>query len=1560
MKQKLVYLFPALLISLSLFSAKTSVSHSVVSRNVVSPFGEGIMVSDLHCEMLCDPEGINTTTPRFGWIVRAEAGMRNVEQLSYRILVASSPEKLKNNEADLWDSGEVNSSQSVYVDYAGNPLQSRSDAYWKVKVKTNKGESAWSDMAHFSVGLLDDMDWKAEWIGLDRSFSWDSETAHSRLSARYFRKEFDSKKVVRSAKVYISGLGLYELYINGQKIGDQALAPTPTDYTKSVKYNTFDVTSSVQSGRNAIGTILGNGRFYNMRQDYKPHKIKTFGYPKMLFQLEIEYTDGTRQTVVSDNTWKVTADGPIRSNNDFDGEEYDAAKELGKWNTVGYNDRKWLKAERVQAPDGKLSAQMNDNMKVMATVRPVKITALTPDTFIVDMGQNMVGWVQLTANGKKGDKITLRFAETLETDGRLKTINLRSANQTDVYTLKGGGTETWEPCFVTHGFRYMEVTGFPGTPAIDNFVGKVVYDNIATISMFETSNALLNRIHKNAYWGINGNYKGIPLDCPQRDERQPWLGDHTIGCFGESFMYDNERLYVKWLDDIRDSQTEEGGLSDIAPPYYMIYYSDNMTWPGTYLFVAEMIYQQFGNKEPVIDHYPSMKKWYFHMKNKYMTGDYIMTKDKYGDWCVPPEAKELIHSQDPARKTDGQLIATAYSYKLLLMLQKFAVIAGYPDDANEYTALAENIRNGFNRKFYNPETGQYDNHTVTANLLPLAFGMVDKENDERVFQNLIDRIVRNENLHISTGVIGTQWLMRELTKRGRMDMAYTIATQEDYPSWGYMVAQGATTIWELWNGDTASPKMNSHNHVMILGDLISWMYEDLAGIKSHKTYPGFERLWMKPGPTEDLTYVKASYKTPYGEAKSQWKLEDGIFTWKIIVPANTRANILLPAESPDDITESGRPVLETEGLKYVRMEGGRINLEIGSGEYEFSCKYGEATNRWKEGVLYDEFVNPGAPYPECHASTIAETKEGHLVAAWFGGTKERNPDVCIWVSRLIDGQWTTGQNVANGIVNDTIRYATWNPVLYQVPGGELQLYYKVGPNVAAWAGKVITSNDGGLTWSEPRDLPDGFLGPVKNKPVLLKNGTLICPSSTEGGPWKTHFELTKDFGKTWTKVGPINDGLELHTIQASVLVYKDGSLQILCRTSERALGESWSYDNGKTWSPMVKSSLPSTNSGTDAVTLQDGRQLIVYNHVLPHDSLPRGKGFRTPLNVAISDDGKTWYAAAVLEDSPIGQYSYPSVIQTKDGLVHIVYTWRREFIKHAVIDPSRLVLSKIENMKWPSLKEDKEIQVVNKQRYKVSVCDWMMLKRQKAGAMELAKELGADGLELDMGSLGDRVSFDNKLSEKHFQELFISECNRLGIQFGSVAMSAFYGQSFGKRDNYEQLVDECIATMKVLGVNVAFLPMGNQCDLVKEPELYPIVLERLKVVAKKAEAAGVVIGIETTLPTHKEAKLIDEVNSPAIKSYVNFSSMIKRGENIVKALKTLGAKRIVQIHATNTDGFWIENDPALNMDEIKKTLDKMGWSGWLVVERSRDTSDVHNVKRNYGANIRYLKSVFQK
>jgi alpha-L-rhamnosidase len=1229
-----------------------------------------IEVKNLRTESQTNPIALATAMPRFSWeLTGAELG---IWQTGYRMLLASSPEKLANNIGDLWDSGQTSDNASVNVTYAGKPLNSRAQGWWKVKVWANGQESAWSEPAQFTIGLLNYNDWDGRWIGFDKAMPWDDETQFSHLSARYFRKEFAPKKAIRKAMVHIIGMGMYQLRINGQKVGDAELSPMPTDYHKSVMANTYDVTSLLKADSNAIGVILGNGRFYTMRQNFKHYKIKSFGYPKMLFQLEVEYADGTRDKLLSDDTWKLCVDGPIRSNNEYDGEIYDATKELTGWDIKGFDDSGWMKPQYVQEPEGMPVPQPSPNMKVMQVLKPIAIKALGNDVFVIDMGQNMAGWLRINIQGNRGDTVTLKFAERLNADGTLYTAPLRSARATDIYICKGGGIETWQPSFVYHGFRYVEVKGLK-SPNLTQFEGCVVNDEMSVAGTFTSSNDILNQLHQNSYWAIRSTYKGMPIDCPQRDERQPWLGDRSMVTLGETFMFDNHLLYAKWMDDMAQSQKMDGAMPDMAPAYYR-YYSDNMTWPGTYLITADILYQQFGDSRPIEKYYASMKKWLDYMQLNHMR-DYVMQRDSYGDWCMPPESQELIHTRDSLRRTDGKLISTAYFYHFMGLMQKFAKVSGHPADTLGYQVLADSVRAAFNRQFYNAKTSQYGNNTVTANLLPLVFGMVPQGDDEKVFGNIIEKTVRQNNTHVTSGIIGMQWFLRGLTKQGRSDVAYRLATNTDFPSWGYMLQNGATTIWELWNSDTASPKMNSHNHVMMLGDLISWMYEDLGGIKAAS--PGFKTITMKPEDVDGLDFVKTSYQSVHGLIKSEWHQTFQQFSWVITVPANTKAFVYVPVRSGAVVTESGKPVDQVADVKFLRREGRCAVYEVGSGNYRFVSQY-----NWKAGMVKGEFISLRPGYPESHGATIAETPAG-LVASWFGGTKERNPDMCIYVSCLEKGQWSTPINVANGIVNDTLRLATWNPVLYQVPKGPLMLFYKVGPNVAGWKGYYLTSTDNGKTWSGPTALPDGFIGPVKNKPVLVGKNTLMCPSSTEGDGWKVHFEVTNDWGKTWTKIGPINDGQKTKVIQPSLLTYKDGRMQVVCRSRNRAVMSSWSTDGGKTWGEMTATHLPNNNSGTDAVTLKDGRQLLVYNHVLPPGDL--AKGPRTPLNVAISNDGKTWEACLVLEDSPISQYSYPSVIQTKDGMVHVVYTWRRERLKHVVIDPQKLKPLKMDGINWPGL-----------------------------------------------------------------------------------------------------------------------------------------------------------------------------------------------------------------------------------------------------------------------------------
>jgi len=899
-----------------------------------------IEVRNLQCEMLVNPLGIDIKKPRLSWQLNSD--QRSIQQTSYEIIVSSSKEKLSKNEGDVWSSGKINSSQSIHVEYAGKELQSRKEYFWKVKSTTNKGETVWGEPAYWSMGLLKKEEWKAKWIGYDKASPWDSITQWSRLSARYLRKKFRTTDDIKRATVYISGLGLYELYINGEKIGDQVLAPNPTDYRKSFFYNTYDVTEQVRTGANTVAAVLGNGRFFTMRQNYKTQKHNTFGYPKLLLQLEIEYAAGRKTVIVTDETWKLNVDGPIRTNNEYDGEEYDATKEFRGWNNIGFDESKWMKPELVAAPPGKMIAQMSEPMKVMQIIRPVSIKPASNGKYILDMGQNFAGWLRVIVEGKRGQQIKLRYAESLQPNGELFTANLRDARVTDVYTLRGHGlevslspspVESWEPSFVYHGFRYVEVTGFPGTPTINDFEGKLIHDGFETTGSFVTSNSVINSIYKNAWWGIASNYKGMPVDCPQRNERQPWLGDRVIGAMGESYLFDNAKLYAKWMDDIQQSQTEEGSIPDVAPAFWN-YYSDDVTWPAAFITISNNLYNQFGDIKPIQKNYASMKKWMQYMRSKYMK-DYIVTRDKYGDWCVPPEDLKLIHAKDSSRLTDGKLIATAYYFKLLSYMQRFAKLTGNDTDIKEYELLAENMRKAFHNRFYDPMQHGYSNNTITANLLPLYFGICPDSLKEKVFANIYHKIRVESKDHISTGLIGTQYLMRGLTEYDNTNLAFKLASNTTYPSYGYMAANGATTIWELWNGNTADPGMNSQNHVMMLGDLLIWYYENLAGIRTDKTNVGFKKIIMKPSLPDDLHFVTASYKSMHGLIASDWKKNDKNFEWAISIPANTSATVYIPAKSVSDVMESGKELSKAEGVQSVKWENGSAIVQIGSGQYKF-------------------------------------------------------------------------------------------------------------------------------------------------------------------------------------------------------------------------------------------------------------------------------------------------------------------------------------------------------------------------------------------------------------------------------------------------------------------------------------------------------------------------------------------------------------------------------------------------------------------------------------------------
>ncbi len=860
-----------------------------------------IKLTNLTIEGRQTPIGLDETHPRFGWQILSSK--RNVVQKSYHLLVASSLAKLEHDEGDIWDSGVMKTDSSQWIALPQDrQLQPGHEYFWKVQISTNKGKSAWSQPARWSTGLFDEDQWQGCWIGIDSVMPWDKVERHSRLSARYLRKIFNLKQSaasgrnldVRRAMIYISGLGYYTLHINGCRVGKDVLTPLPTDYTKTIAYDAYDVTSYLKAN-NAIGVTLASGHYFAQTQNYQTNVRTTYGQPLLLANLVIEYIDGTTETIATDTTWRVTADGPMLYANEYDGELYNANLSLNGWNTTEYDDSHWLKSQTMPAPGGTLRGALAPNMHVYKTELPLAIYKFG-NRYIVDFGTNNAGRVHIkAAQTIKGDTIRIRHAELLQPgDSMLYCNNLRSAEATARYVADGKPID-WSPEFTYYGFRYAEITGIENLSSSD-IVRELIADRMDDENTYfsvvdRDGNDMLNRIIDNARRGIRSNYKGMPVDCPQRDERMPWLGDRTTGCLGESYVVNNHALYSKWVADICDGQLPDGRISDVTPAYWRLY-NTNITWPAALPFSCDMLYRQYGDIKPMSKSYNAIKKFLLMIRRKnYKDG--LVPYDRYGDWCVPPESPKLVHSKDPARKTDGQLISSTYYYYLCKMMAKYGRMLGHNEDASYFAAQADTTLAAVNSTYF--KDGQYANATVTANLLPLAMEMVPQEHEAEVRNSLLTTIIDKNNTHLSAGVIGIQWLMRYLSAIGKTDLAYQLAIVDTYPGWGYMVKNGATTIWELWNGNTANPSMNSGNHVMLLGDLLPWCYEYLGGIRPDAKKPGFKHIVLQPDfGCNRIKGVKASHASQYGVVESAYEYKNKTIVWNIAIPANTTAEVHMP------------------------------------------------------------------------------------------------------------------------------------------------------------------------------------------------------------------------------------------------------------------------------------------------------------------------------------------------------------------------------------------------------------------------------------------------------------------------------------------------------------------------------------------------------------------------------------------------------------------------------------------------------------------------------------------
>lgn len=1239
-----------------------------------------LAVTETSCEYEVNPIGIGVPQPRLSW--KTASDERGVLQAAYQVRCAESPEALTAGRDLTWDTGRVESDRSVHVPYAGPPLRSRERVYWQVRVwgrsQRTQGSRAnapdtdrvspWSAPAFWELGLLGPGEWSASWIVPD----W-PEAPDASNPCPMLRKEFVLGPNVRRARAYVTAHGVYRLSLNGRRVGDSLFPPGWTAYDKRLQVQTYDVTDLVQQGRNAVGVTLGDGWYRGrLRQGNRRNLYgRTLG---LLLQIEVELEDGTRTQVLTDDSWRG-ATGPILRSDFYNGETFDARLVRAGWDQPGYDDSAWGRVQARPLRKDHLVAQVGPPVRVMGEVRPVQVLRTPAGQTVVDMGQNMVGWVRLSVRGAEGTRIRLRHAEVLDSTGELYTANLRSAQQVDEYILAGRGVEVLEPHFTFHGFRYVAVEGWPGDLALGDLTGVVIYSGFAQTGTFTCSDPLINRLQENIWWGQRGNFVDIPSDCPQRDERLGWTGDAQVFARTACFNAQVAGFYAKWLQDLEAEQRPDGAVPHVVPDTYTQSGSPGRGgaagWADAAVIVPWTLYLCYGDERILADQYDSMKAWVDFLAARAGPDCLDDQTDGFGDWLA-------FHSQSadyPGAATDKDLISQAFFARSVDLLHRTALVLGKAEDAARYADLLARVKRAFCEEFVTPGA-RLTSSTQTAYALALAFDLMPQDQRPAAALHLAEDVRRRG--HITAGFLGTPWVCHALSEHGYAAEAYRLLERKEYPSWLYPITRGATTIWERWDGikpdgGFQDPTMNSFNHYAY-GAIGDWLYRVVAGVEIDEQSPGYKHILFQPHLGGSLARAEARLESPYGRIVSAWTRQDGDVTVDVQVPANTTATVRLPNAWIGQVTESGRSLAQADGLSAGSQATDGVVAEIGSGHYTFRYRRVDALDvQAQPGYVRGSFIYPldDRPTPQCHASTIAETGSG-LVAAWFAGTRERHPDVGIRVSHLNGHQWSAPVEVANGVQPSGERHPCWNPVLFKARSGPLMLFYKVGPSPSTWWGMVMTSEDDGRTWSPPRRLGDGPLGPlcgpVKNKPIQLQDGAILCPSSTESDGWRVHFEITRDLGRTWEVVGPTHDGREFSAIQPTLLVHPGARLQALCRSRQDVVTQTWSEDSGRTWGPMTATSLPNPSSGIDGVTLADGRHLLVYNHTVRNQPFPAA---RQMLNVALSADGREWKPILILECAE-GQYSYPAVIQTSDGLVHTTYTYNRETIKHVVLDPSRI------------------------------------------------------------------------------------------------------------------------------------------------------------------------------------------------------------------------------------------------------------------------------------------------
>ncbi len=875
-----------------------------------------VKLTNLVCEYRENPIGIDVEKPRLSW--QLNSNQQNVTQTAYELKFANTAEALNKKSGLTYQTNKIKSAQSVNVEYAGPALKTMQRVYWQVRVWDNKNKaSEWSAPAFWEMGALENSFWKASYITMNSD-----ENSTTSTPVKYFRKDFNTTKTVKSARVYATSLGLYQLVINGKRVGDQLFTPGFTSYKKRLQYQVYDVTSMLQQ-KNAIGALVGDG-WYRGRMGWEGDRAHYGDQLALLAQIVINYTDGTSETINTDKSWKVSY-GPITKSDIYDGETNDARLELTKWGSAGYDDSKW---ERVGILDHSKSILVASNsipVKVTQEITPKKIFTTPTGETVLDLGQNIVGWARMKVTGKKGDVVKLEFAEVLDKEGNFFTKNLRSAEATDTYILKGEGEETFHPHFTFHGFRFIKVTGYPGTLTPDKITGMVIHSNMDQTGTFTTSNPLINQLQSNIQWSQRDNFLDIPTDCPQRDERVGWTGDAQVFSMTAAYNFNVAAFYTKWLKDLKVDQLANGEVPNIIPDMWNNKLGGTTGWADVAVIMPWTVYQSYGDKRILEQQYASMKGWVDYMV-KNAGDDYLWNQPNkwhWGDWLA-------FHSDKPdyaGSTTEKDLIATAYYHYSSTLVSKAASVLGNQADAAKYAEIAEKVKQAFIKE-YTTANGRLVSHTQTAYALALSFDLLPEEMRSKSAKYFADDVQKFG--HLTTGFLGTPLLCPTLSAIGRDDLAFMLLNRKEYPSWLYPVTQGATTIWERW--DTQKPDgtiidgMNSFNHYAY-GAIGEWLYTHVGGLKIDTNNPGYQNIILAPHPGGGLTQVSATHKSMYGDVKSSWEIKDGNFNYEVVVPANATATVILPNAKASEVKGISQTLEDS-------AKGVRVNL--GSGSYSFS------------------------------------------------------------------------------------------------------------------------------------------------------------------------------------------------------------------------------------------------------------------------------------------------------------------------------------------------------------------------------------------------------------------------------------------------------------------------------------------------------------------------------------------------------------------------------------------------------------------------------------------------